>query len=290
MLSILAFSAALALLLYFAVLFVLRKKAKDLFLSLLFTVQAALLFAMAELHNVSGSKMAVLLAIPAMGLGLAFASKNRVRSPVLPILLVSTFSIAAYLYSSLFHLSGDKEILKITLTGNTQKQIVEWKSPKHPLTQAEMTCYEVVISTMDDKPLCQAYVYGDFCAVRCKIIRLHPLLNQLGLSNLYHIDAVYNGYRTAEDYSRFPVEATSLAPLTSPLGFFERFFWRQWSKNFNNYYTSKWIKSATLESNYFPLTQASLKPYCGSFLLTITPGGLSSIPLLGSKANSLLPP
>ncbi len=285
MLSTLAFSAALTLFLHFAILLVLKRKAKNLFLSLLFAIQALILFAGVDLQSISGIQIGTLLIIPAIGLGLSFASKNYLRSPILPIFFVSTFSVITYLYSSLFHWSSDKAVLKITLTGKTQSRSIEWKTPRHPLTQAELTCYEVVISTLENKPLCQAYVYGDFCAVRCKIIRLHPFLNQLGLSNLYHIDAVYNGYRTAEDYSRFPVEAIPLSPLTSPLGVFERFFWRQWNKNFNNYYTSKWMKSATLESNYFPLTESSLKPYCGSFLLTITPGGLSSIPLVEKPAN-----
>lgn len=286
MLSILAFSAALALMSYFAVLFVLRKKAKDLFLSFLFAAQALLLFALLDLRTLAGIGVGILIAFFALGIGLAFVSKDRLRSPKLPIALVSIFSIAAYLYASFFHLTEDKGVLKITLTGATQKRFVEWKTPRSSLTQAEMTCYEVVISTLEDKPLWQAYVYGDFCAVRCKIIRLHPFFNRLGISNIYHLDAVYNGYRTAEDYGRYPVEATSLAPFATSINLFEQFFWRMWSKNFNNYYTSKWIKSATLESNYFPLTQASLKPYCGSFLLTITPGGLSSIPLLGPKTHS----
>lgn len=284
--SILAFSAALALLSYFAALFVLRKKAKDLFLFLLFAVQALLLFASLDLRTLSGIAVGILVAFFALGIGLAFVTKDRLRSLKLPIAVVSAFSIVAYLYASLFQLTEDKGVLKITLTGATQKRFVEWKTPRSSLTQAEMTCYEVVISTLEDKPLWQAYVYGDFCAVRCKIIRLHPFFNRLGISNLYHLDAVYNGYRTADDYARYPIEATSLVPFASSMSLFEQFFWRMWNKNFNNYYTSKWIKSATLESNYFPLTQASLKPYCGSFLLTITPGGLSSIPLLGTKATS----
>ena len=43
--------------------------------------------------------------------------------------------------------------------------------------------------------------------------------------------------------------------------------------------TNWWIKSATLESGYFPLTYANGAPFRGAYYLTVTPGGLSSVPL-----------
>lgn len=203
--------------------------------------------------------------------------KKNLRLSIFPVVLVSGFFAILYTFALLFQLNDDRGILKITLSGKTETKVVEWKTPTSPLQHAELTCYEVIITSMEDEPLYQAYVYGDLCAIRCKIIRLHPWLNWLGFSNLYHIDAIYNGYWTAEDYNRLPVEATSLLPLSPLRGIFERFFWNQWKKHFADYYASKWIKSATLESNYFPLHLEG--PCCSSFLLTITPGGLSSIPL-----------
>ncbi len=197
----------------------------------------------------------------------------------LAIFSVCLIAAAVCLHSMLFKLTDDIDILKITLTGKTEKRWVEWKNPGGQNKSAELTCYEVIISSIDDEPFFHTYIYGDLCAVRGKILRLHPWLNRLGFSNLYHIDAIYNGYRKAEDYNAFPVEATVLDPPSSLRFFFESFFWDKWKKTFSDYYTSKWIKSATLESNYFPLTQSTSEPYCGGFFLTITPGGLSSIPV-----------
>lgn len=186
-------------------------------------------------------------------------------------------SLGLYVYSQLFHLTDDLAILKITMTGNTCEKWVEWKTPTGKLKKELLTCYEVILLRENGSCLSTLYLYGDLCAIRARVLRLHPLFNKLGFKNLYQIDTVYNGYRTAEGYAEFPVEAI---PYSDPETTFlpcQHLFWNAWKRAFSDYYTSKWIKSATWESCYFPLIDAAKHPYQGSFHLIISSGGLSSL-------------
>lgn len=170
-------------------------------------------------------------------------------------------------------LTEDSPVLKITLTGETEQRCVEWKCPNGHLRNAFLTCYEVQIMpiNIDTEAAC-FYLYGDLCAIRAKVLRLHPFLNQLGIKNRCSIEMIYNGYKNVADYQSFPVEAFPLSEKKS----WKSFFWKLWTDAFSEKDSSNWIKSATLESTYFPLINASCEPYVGSFYLTVNTGGLSS--------------
>jgi hypothetical protein len=195
---------------------------------------------------------------------------------ILGILGLVAAGLGLYVYSQLFYLTDDLAILKVTMTGNTCQKCVEWKTPQGKLRKESLTCYEIHLSSEDGSPLSTFFLYGDLCAVRAKVLRLHPLLNKLGFKNLYQIETVYNGYRTAEGYAEFPVEAIDFSGPETGFLPCQRLFWDTWKKSFSDYYTSKWIKSATWESCYFPLIDSAKLPYQGSFHVIISSGGLSS--------------
>lgn len=174
---------------------------------------------------------------------------------------------------SLFNrLSEDKAILKVVLTGNEGGEEIEWKSPKEALKRTYLPTYEVRLEKPDGRLVDTFYMYGDLIGIRAKVIRFAPFLNAIGVSNLYQLEAVYNGYRTVDRHNSFPTHARDITLSSIQDG-----LWNFWERLFVQQCHCSWIKSASLESSYFPLTDLGGKPISKEYLLTITSGGLSSI-------------
>jgi hypothetical protein len=193
-------------------------------------------------------------------------------------LLILFVSVVVIMTSGFIHIAEDRPLLKITMTGMQKKEQVEWKSPNRELRNEDLTAYEVVLAKPDGKLISSFYMYGDQVAIKARVIRFRPILNVAGLSNLCRIEFVFNGYTTAERHNAYPhlAQTVSMEPLL--LKPFQKRFWDFWE---NIYYLrgkSWWVKSATLESAFFPLVQPDGSPFQGSYYLTITPGGLSSAP------------
>jgi hypothetical protein len=173
------------------------------------------------------------------------------------------------------NLTAEKPILLVKLTGKSEDLEMEWKMPNHFMQKSTLPTYEVVLQSFDKNALIfRTFLPGELCAVRAKIFRFHPLINFLGISNKYQLDLVYSGYFTAEKYAKFPVEAR---PISFPRSFFHSCLFNYWNSFFAMKTSSYWIKSATLESNYFPLVDKKGKAFQGEFLLTISDSGLSAI-------------
>jgi hypothetical protein len=172
------------------------------------------------------------------------------------------------------NLTGEKPILKIRLTGKQTFNEVTWKTPKSKWQKSTLPYYEVVLEAIDGKELQRFSLSGELCAVRAKIFRFHPLLNALGIPTKYKLDLLYSGYRNAERYAEHPVEAHSLASLSSP---WDSLIFKYWESFFCRESTALWIKSAILQSNYFPLTDAQGEPLQQEYYLTLSPSGLSSL-------------
>lgn len=182
--------------------------------------------------------------------------------------------IIALSLNAIDNLTGEKPILKIRLTGNQTFNEVTWKTPKSKWQRSTIPYYEVVLETMDGKELQRYCLSGELCAVRAKIFRFHPVLNALGIPTKYRLDLLYSGFRNAEKYAEYPVEAYSLSSLSSS---WDSLIFKYWESFFCREATAVWIKSAILQSNYFPLTDAQGEPLQQEYYLTLSPSGLSSM-------------
>ncbi len=182
--------------------------------------------------------------------------------------------IIALSLNAIDNLTGEKPILKIRLTGNQTFNEVTWKTPKSKWQRSTIPYYEVILETIDGKELQHFFLSGELCAVRAKIFRFHPFLNALGIPTKYRLDVLYSGFRNAEKYADYPVEAHSLASLSSP---WDSLIFKYWESFFCRESTSPWIKSATLQSNYFPLADAQGEPLQQEYYLTLSSSGLSSL-------------
>jgi hypothetical protein len=184
--------------------------------------------------------------------------------------LFSTMSLGLALIT---HCQNDKPLLKVTLTGKTKEEWVEWKNPASKLQKQKVTAYQIELYSAEGKYLGEFFAYGELIALRAKVLRFSSLPHFFGVDNLAQIDALYNGYRSVSRSNQMPHFATSIGsifPLTS--------LWEPlWEKIYHNTSLSRWIKAATLESTYFPLTLENGDPFFGSFYLTITEGGLSAL-------------
>lgn len=187
-------------------------------------------------------------------------------------------SFCLFGFSLMRRFTEDRPLFKVVLTGQYKKETIEWQNPNSSYNKEVLTTYEVKLESVDGKSLGSFYILGEQVAIRAKVIRFKPFLYALGLQNLYSIDGVFNGYKISEN----PNPLTSYS-FSSEQNFVPSFVWKWWEALFLQERSSMWIKSATLESTYFPLVDTQGKPFQGSYLLTLTEGGLSSIP--EKKAN-----
>jgi hypothetical protein len=172
------------------------------------------------------------------------------------------------------NLSTEKPVLKVCLTGKIQMREIVWKNPAGPLRCSPIECHEIVFQRIDGKEIARFLLSGDLIGVRAKILRFHPFLNAIGIPNKFQPDIVYSGYRRAEDYSQFPVEAH---PLVVPTSFFHSLLLGWWDALFFHHSDAFWFKSANLESNYFPMVDKSGQVLEAEYFLTLSSAGLSAI-------------
>jgi len=227
----------------------------------------------------------VIAAIPVM-LSIDFRLRRRFSPNAILFILKAIFtlgllavSLLAVMSAGFLYFLEDQPVLKVVMTGQEQTQLVEWQPPNDTRHKENLTAYEVLFQTPQGAPVAQLFVYGDQVAVKAKIIRFQPTLNLIGLHNLCRIDYVHNGYTTAKRFNYYPHQAQEIRTVNSALSRFQDSFWQFWERIYYQQEQNAWIKSATLESTYFPLVDPKGKPFHGAFYLTINPGGLSSVSL-----------
>ena len=194
-------------------------------------------------------------------------------------LLLLCASLITVMMSGFLFLTEDEPVLKIIMTGKGRPEAVEWKPPGGPLQKQDLDAHEVQFETPEGKPVAQLFVYGDQVAVKAKVIRFRPVLNAIGLRNLCRIEYVHNGYTTSYRFNLYPHSAQEIHladPRVEPV---QSWFWKYWEDLYYQDQKTWWVKSATLESGYFPLVYANGSSFRGAYYLTVTPGGLSSLPL-----------
>lgn len=177
--------------------------------------------------------------------------------------------IFAALSTVFFHLTEGQRIAKVILTGENRSEWVLWKNPQTDVEGAWLQSYEVVVQDLKGNELFREYLYGDLVGLRAQVISFHWPFHLLGFSNLCHLETVYNGYRTPRRHNRFPHLASAL-PFSFP------FLQGLWTKIYHDNWSILGIKSATLESSFFPLVTGD-QPTQGTYWLVVGSSGLTSI-------------
>lgn len=209
--------------------------------------------------------------------------------PLLGWLLRLIFLLLALLVAALvmsragyLALTTERPVLLIEVTGETATKTVRWAPPDQPLREQELRTSHVLLRTPAGQLVAEAWIYGDQVAINGRVLRLSPMLNAAGLSNLFALDFVHNGYATAERHNTMPHQAQPLLPI-GQLAVHPR--WRELQERLLSLWErrsapdSKWmIHAATTESTYFPLVAPipNGKPVQRTYTLVLTPGGLTA--------------
>jgi hypothetical protein len=181
--------------------------------------------------------------------------------------------------SGFLSLAEDRLVLQVDVTGETGTRLVHWTPPDGEPQEETLMTHHVVFREPEGAVVAEAWVYGDEVAVKGRVLRLSPALNVAGLPNLFELLFAHNGYTTAERHNRFPHIAVAL-PHMGPLSVHP--LWRPFQRRLLAYWEGRsdggsWaVRSATLESTYFPLVDPDGKPITRTYRLVLTPGGLTA--------------
>jgi len=195
------------------------------------------------------------------------------------VLLVLLLALLSVMRAGFLHLTSDRPILLIELSGETRPQTVRWAAPDQPMQEQVMRAHHIRFRTPDGTLFAEEWLYGDQVAIKGRSLRFHPILNAAGVSNLFDLQFVHNGYFTAESHSAQPHQARPLQPLGSlcappqllPL----RDGLLRWLAARPD--GSRWaVRAVTSESTYFPLVDSQPQPVKRTFELVLTPGGLTA--------------
>jgi hypothetical protein len=197
-------------------------------------------------------------------------------SLLLGLALVAALTL---LGAGFFAFTEDRPVLLVDVTGETSPQTVRWAPPDQPAREERLMTHRVVFRTPDGAPVAEAWLYGDEVAVKGRVLRLSPLLNAAGVPNLFELGFAHNGYTTAERHAAGPHVAV---PLPTGGSLTVHPWWRpvqtwlltRWERRTTD--ASPWgVRSATIESTYFPLVDVAGQPVRRTFRLVLTPGGLT---------------
>jgi len=196
---------------------------------------------------------------------------------LLALLLVASLTL---MRAGFLTLTEDRPVLLVDVMGETRTQTVRWAPPDRPAREEPQRAHRVVFRTPDGVPVAEAWLYGDQVGVKGRVLRLSPMLSAAGVPNLFELSFAHNGYATAERHATQPHLAVALPP-GGPLAVHP--WWRpvqswlleRWEKGTTA--DSSWaVRSATIESTYFPLVDAAGQPVRATYRLVLTPGGLTS--------------
>jgi hypothetical protein len=199
----------------------------------------------------------------------------------LVLLLVLAFVASLTLMRAGFvSLTDDRPVLLVEVTGETGTRVVRWAPPDQPAREEPQQTHRVVFRTPEGAAVAETWLYGDQVAVKGRVLRLSPLLNAAGVPNLFELLFAHNGYATATRHATQPHVAVPL-PSGGPLAV------HPWWRPIQAWLLARWetgtaadsgwaVRSATIESTYFPLVDSSGRPARATYRLMLTPGGLSS--------------
>jgi hypothetical protein len=195
------------------------------------------------------------------------------------VLLVLLLALVSVMRAGFLHLTTDRPILLLELSGETRPQTVRWAAPDQPIQQQTLRAHHIRFLTPDGALFSEEWLYGDQVAVKGRSLRFHPLLQAAGVTNLFDLQFVHNGYFTVERHNTNPHVARPLAPIGSlrappPLVPLRDGLLRWLAMRPED---SRWaVRTVTSESTYFPLVDSQGQPLRHTFQLVLTPGGLTA--------------
>jgi hypothetical protein len=200
-------------------------------------------------------------ALGTLGLGLLLA-----------LLVLVTLMTVGYL-----ELTTDRPVLILDVTGESRLERVAWQPPNQPPRVADLRAHRVVFRTPAGETVGETWLYGDEVAVKARVVRLAPWLNAAGLPNLLALEFVHNGYRTMARHADMPHLAVAPPPL-GPVAV--RPWWPPLQRRLlaaleGTGGATPLVRTTTVESTAFPLTDAGGQPQPRTYRLVLTPGGLS---------------
>ena len=177
-------------------------------------------------------------------------------------------------------LTTDRPVLLIDVTGETGSRRVRWAPADQEPQERDLVTHRVVLREPAGRAVGEAWIYGDQVAVKGQVLRLSPLLNAAGVTNLFELLYVHNGYMDIERHRSLPRQAEPLE-ATGPLAV------HPWWRSFQRKLLARWesgtadgsywaVRSTTTESTYFPLVDDDARPVKRTYRLVMTPGGLSA--------------
>jgi hypothetical protein len=195
------------------------------------------------------------------------------------LLVILLLALLCLLRTGFLNLTTDRPVLRIEITGETRPQTVRFAPPDEPMQELSLTAHRILFHTPEGEVIAEEWIYGDEVAIKGRVLRLPPLLNAMGISNLFELQFIHNGYLTAERHNSQPHLARPLrpfgtlavAPTWQPLR--DRFWHFLETRPDSSHLATRTVSS---ESTYFPLLDAQGKPIAKTFALVLTPGGLTT--------------
>ena len=92
---------------------------------------------------------------------------------------------------------------------------MRWAAPDQPAREEALRTHQIILRLPDGERVGEEWLYGDQVAVKGRVLRLNPLLNSVGIPNLFELQFLHNGYLNAERHSTQPHQARPLKPLGS---------------------------------------------------------------------------
>lgn len=155
--------------------------------------------------------------------------------------------------SSLYlHLRSEKTLATLTISGQSSLKEVEWKLPSNPLEKATLPTHEIFFSFADE-PEIHAFFLGDVIGVRYRTLELRPIFHWFGLRDSVEIEALCSDYLQLKDKQKYPIEMLLVEKKQG--GKMISFFRSSWKKLFYSKDKSFLLEKATLQVEYFPMTQ-----------------------------------
>ncbi len=151
-----------------------------------------------------------------------------------------------------FHLRSEKTLATLTITGQSSRKEVEWKLPSSPLEKAILPTHEIFFSFADE-PEIHAFFLGDIIGVRYRTLELRPIFHWLGWRDIVEIEALCSDYLQLQDKQKYPIEILPLEKSRG--GKIASFFRSSWKTLFYSREHSFLLQKATLQVEYFPMTQ-----------------------------------